>query len=242
MGQGSAFEGEDDLSDFYFFAFFYFYFFDHATDRGRHFDDGFVGFQFHHRLALGNFGAGRDHEADEITLRNVFAEFGEGEFGGGLSRRAAFAPFRRRRGRRWLGSGLRCGSLGGFDRCGLRGGLRFWRGGLRGRLGRGFRSGSIFDGEDYLADFDLVAFFDANFLHGSGHGRRYFEDGFVGFEFHDRLAGADRRARGDHEAHEVALFDIFSQLGEFEFDHRVRSFVIDSVSVIDKNQDREFRV
>ena len=81
---GSAFEREDDLSDFYLFAFFDFYFFDHAADRRWNFDDGLVGFQFHHRLAFGNFRAGSDHEADEIALRNVFAEFGESEFGGGL--------------------------------------------------------------------------------------------------------------------------------------------------------------
>ena len=50
----SAFEREDHLSDFDLLAFFYFNVFDDAADRRRNFDHGFVGFQFHDRLAFGN--------------------------------------------------------------------------------------------------------------------------------------------------------------------------------------------
>src|ERR1039458_9292623 len=81
------------------------------------------------------------------------------------------------------------------------------------------------DGEDDLADFDFVALFDFNFLDGSGHGRRHFDYGLVSFKFHDRLTSADGGSGRNHEAHEVALFDVFSQFGKFEFDHRVVPFL-----------------
>ena len=216
----SAFEREDDLSNFDLLAFFDFDVFHDAADGRRDFDYGFVGLEFHDRLAFGNFGAGRDHQTNEIALGNVFSEFGEPEFAGagklGCNRGGGSSSGRSGR---WGGH---CGRL--FLR--NRRGPGWWccsrclRGGLR----RGFCVSSI-DGKDDLADFDLVALFDLNFLDGSGDRRRHLDDGLVSFEFHDRLTGADGGSGRNHEAHEVALFDVFSQLGKFEFDHRVVPFL-----------------
>ena len=77
---GRALQREDDLADFHLVAFFYAYFLHHAAHRRRHFDDGFVGFQFHHGLAFGDFGAGRNHQAHQIALIDVFAKFRKLEF------------------------------------------------------------------------------------------------------------------------------------------------------------------
>ncbi len=122
----------------------------------------------------------------------------------------------RRRGRRHRGTGF-CGTGAGAG-AGVAAGS--WSGGRR----RGFGLSAV-DGEDDLADFDLVALFDFDFLHGSAHRRRHLDDGLVGFKFHDRLTSADGGSGRNHEAHEVALFDVFSQLGKFEFDHRVGPFL-----------------
>ena len=90
LRRASALQGEDHLADFDLLAFLYLYFVDDSADRGRNLDDGFVGFEFHHGLAFGNFGAGRDHQANEIALRNIFAKFLQ-------------AKFARRRGNPWSG-------------------------------------------------------------------------------------------------------------------------------------------
>ncbi len=93
----SAFEREDHLANFDLLAFFDFDFFDHAADRRRNFDHGFVGLEFHDRLAFGNFRAGRDHQANQIALRDVFSEFGQFEFAraGRLGRNRAWREQRR---------------------------------------------------------------------------------------------------------------------------------------------------
>ncbi len=85
----TTFEGKDDLANFDLLALLDENVFHHAGDGRRNLDDGFVGFEFHHRLTFGDFGAGRNHEANQIALIDVFAEFGEGEFGasGRVSRR-----------------------------------------------------------------------------------------------------------------------------------------------------------
>ena len=71
----STFEGEDDLSNFYFFAFFDFDFFDDACNARWDFNDRFVGLEFHDRLTFGHVCAGRDHKADEVSGVDVLAEF-----------------------------------------------------------------------------------------------------------------------------------------------------------------------
>ena len=136
-------------------------------------------------------------------------------------------------GPRWRGLGrglryglrrrLRCGGLSRGSGCLLRRTRSF---GLRARHASRFgslRASSVLDCENDLADFDLVAFFDADLLHGSADRRRHFHDGLVGFELHDRLSSADRGSGRDHQAHQVALFDVFSQLGKLEFNHCVCS-------------------
>ncbi len=52
-----------------------------AGHRRRHFDHRLVGFQFHDRLAFGNFGARRNHQPHQIALIDVLAQFGQLEFG-----------------------------------------------------------------------------------------------------------------------------------------------------------------
>jgi ribosomal protein L32 len=74
-----------------------------------------------------------------------------------------------------------------------------------------------------LANFNFVAFFDSNFLYGAAHRGRHFDNSLIRFQLHDGLAGAHRGSRRNHEANEIALFDVFSQLGKFEFNHFVCS-------------------
>ena len=158
----SAFEREDDLPNFDLLAFFDFDFFDDAADGRRDFDHGFVGLEFHDRLAFGNFGAGRDHQTNEIALGDVFSEFGELEFAraGRLGRnRGGGSRSGWRGGGRWGGH---CGRL--FLRNRRRRGCRCCSGRLRRGPRRSCGFGSV-DGEDDLADFDLVAFLDSDFLH-----------------------------------------------------------------------------
>jgi len=169
----AALQREDHLPDFDFFAFFYFDFFDHATHRGRNFHDRFVGFQLHHGLAFRDFGSRGDHQPNQIALRYIFAKLGQGELAGAglgrsLDRRSPIAAcrLRRRRCARWsrrnAGRGLwLCGACG--RRCCDRRGWRSLRGWHRRRLGRN----SIVDGENNLADFNLVAFFNTDFLNGA---------------------------------------------------------------------------
>ena len=56
-GSPGAFQREDHLPDFDLLALFDFDVLHHSGNGGRHFDDRFVGFQFHHWLAFGNLGA-----------------------------------------------------------------------------------------------------------------------------------------------------------------------------------------
>ncbi len=69
--------------------------FHHAVDGRRNFDDRFVGFQLHHWLAFGDFGAGRNHQAHQIALRDVLAEFGQFEFLGALAASLTRRPVER---------------------------------------------------------------------------------------------------------------------------------------------------
>ena len=76
----SIFHGEDHLADFYLLAFLDANFIDRAAHGRWNFDDRLVGFQFHDRLAFGDARAERDHQPDQITLINIFAEFRKLEF------------------------------------------------------------------------------------------------------------------------------------------------------------------
>jgi hypothetical protein len=48
--------------------------------RRRHFHDRLVGFELHHRLALADRCAGRDHQAHQVPLFNIFTKYGKLEF------------------------------------------------------------------------------------------------------------------------------------------------------------------
>ena len=104
-------------------------------------------------------------------------------------------------------------AAGGFGSAGLR---------LDGALvstALGFRARAIFHREDHLADFDLLAFFDPNFLDCAGHRRWNFDDGLVGFQFHHRLAFGDAGARRNHQPHQITLIDVFAEFRKLEFSH-----------------------
>ncbi len=74
-----------------------------------------------------------------------------------------------------------------------------------------------FQGENHLANFDFLAFFDPNLLDRAAYRRGNLHHGLVGFQFHHRLAFGDSRARGNHQPDKVALIDVFSQLRQSEF-------------------------
>ena len=93
------------------------------------------------------------------------------------------------------------------------------RGGALASTAFDFRARAIFHGEDHLADFYLLAFFDANFFDRAGHRRWNFDDRLVGFQFHDRLAFGDARAERDHQPDQVALVNVFAEFRKLEFCH-----------------------
>ena len=82
--------------------------------------------------------------------------------------------------------------------------------------GCGFRLRPIHR-EDHLSNFDLLALFHADLLHRPAHRRRHLDHRLVGFQLHDRLARVHFGSRLYHQAHEIALRNIFSQLRKFEF-------------------------
>src|SRR5262249_18768607 len=80
LGAAAVVDRKNDLPNFDFFALLDQDIFDSAGYRRWNFDDCFVGFKLHDRLALGDTGAGRYHEAHQVSLVDVFAKFGELEF------------------------------------------------------------------------------------------------------------------------------------------------------------------
>ena len=70
-------EREDDLPNLELVTFFDTDLFHDAANRGRHFDDSLISFEFQHRLAFRHFRSGRDHEPDEVALFNIFPKFRE---------------------------------------------------------------------------------------------------------------------------------------------------------------------
>ena len=73
--------------------------------------------------------------------------------------------------------------------------------------------------KNHLPDFYLVAFLNQNLVDRPAYRRRHFYHRLIGFEFHHRLALAHRRSRRNHQAYQVALFNVFAKRWEFEFDH-----------------------
>src|SRR4026208_1715117 len=70
------------------------------------------------------------------------------------------------------------------------------------------------------ADFYLVTSFDLDVLDDTRNRGRHFDSGFVGFELNDGLLARNRVAHLDEHPCDVALLDVFSQLGNFEFLHQ----------------------
>ena len=215
VGDYTALQRKDDLANFDLLTLFDLDLAHHAADRGRNFDNGFVGFEFHDRLTFRNARARRDHQPQQIAGVDVFSQFRQLELAGrGRSRRC----------RSLLR--LRC-NCGGWLRWGCGNwtwGNWIWGNyaGLRGRffLFRSRRrscSGSVFHSEDDLSHPQLVAFFYADFPDGARHRRRHFHNRLVGLELHHRLAFGDAGARLDHQANQVAALDVLAQFGQFEF-------------------------
>ena len=67
-GGAAALERENYLAHFDLRAFLNLDFFDRASHRRRNFHDRLVGFQFHHRLAFGDFRSRRNHEPHQVAL------------------------------------------------------------------------------------------------------------------------------------------------------------------------------
>ena len=80
-----------------------------------------------------------------------------------------------------------------------------------------WRGGATLQGENHLANFDLLAFFDPDLFHRAGHRRWNFDHGFFGLQFHHRLSFGNFRAGRNHEPHQVTLVDVFTQFRQSEF-------------------------
>ena len=103
----------------------------------------------------------------------------------------------------------------------LRLGFRLGRRGLL-RLGlpsaaAGAVAAGVVHRQDHRADLDLVALLDLDFLDDAGNRGGHFDRGLVGLELEDRLIVRDRVADLHEHAGHVALRDVFTQLGNFEF-------------------------
>jgi hypothetical protein len=68
----------------------------------------------------------------------------------------------------------------------------------------------IFDGQNGLANLDLVAGLDLDVLDLSGHRRRHLDGRLVGLELQDRLIFDQRVARFDEHAQHVAGRDVLA--------------------------------
>ena len=77
--------------------------------------------------------------------------------------------------------------------------------------------GSAFQSEDHLSNFDLLAFFYLDLFDNPADRRRHFDHGLVRFQLHHRLPFGNLGAGGDHQTHQIALRNVFSEFGEFEF-------------------------
>ena len=182
--------------------------FDHAADRGGNFDHGFVGFQFHHRLAFRNLGAGRNHEAHEIALRDVLSEFGQFEFSWAGSRNGGAAAAAERSGGcrvRWAAASVAVARLKLRQQP-----AALWAAfageGARATLPAPFSKVKItWPTLIFSPSLTRISFTDA------AHRRRHFDDRLVGFQFHHRLAFGDGRAGRNHQPDEVSLIDVFAE-------------------------------
>src|SRR6266576_526101 len=62
---------------------------------------------------------------------------------------------------------------------------------------------AVFYGEDHLADFNFLSFFDPNILDCPAHRRWNFDHCLVGFQFHHCLAFGDIGPRRNHQPDQI---------------------------------------
>src|SRR3989442_336075 len=91
--------------------------------------------------------------------------------------------------------------------------------GLRRLLRVRLRSRTRFEGEYHLPDLDGVTLLHQDIFNSSSERRRYFDHGFVGFKLDYWLAFGDLGSRGNHQAHQVALMNVFAKFRKLEFSH-----------------------
>ena len=68
-----------------------------------------------------------------------------------------------------------------------------------------------------MPDGDSVALLYEDFGDGAAYRGRDLDNGFVGFEFDDGLVFGECVADGDQNADDVAVIDVFAQVGQCKF-------------------------
>ncbi len=91
------------------------------------------------------------------------------------------------------------------------------RSGRRCRRSRRRGCGICFDFDYGLPDGDSIALLYEDFGDGAAYGGGNLDNGFVGFELDDGLVFGECVADGDQYVDDVAVFDIFAQIGQGEF-------------------------
>ena len=88
-------------------------------------------------------------------------------------------------------------------------------------VARAVRGRAVINRQDDSADLHLVASLDLDVLDDTRNRRGHFDGGLIGFELDDRLLARNGVAHLDEHTCDVALFNVFPQLGNFEFLHRL---------------------
>ena len=63
-------------------------------------------------------------------------------------------------------------------------------------------------------------------LDNTGIWRRNDDRSLIRFHFHQRLILSDPITLGDHQAHNLAFFDAFAEIGKFEVHHHFRGSLL----------------
>ena len=192
-----------------------------SCDRRRNLDRSFVGFDFEQRLFFVDLIASFDENLQQVAASDVFAQLRQLHFSGSRSASCRGSRFRllsiawrRNCGGRCTGFNAlperllnrRTSALSDSRGEGFGSSLRLWR--LRAVL---------VERNDYLADFQLLAFFDVNLAHDSAGRRWNFDSGLIGFEFEQRLVFIDLLADFDEDLEQIARADVLPQFREFHF-------------------------
>ena len=185
------------------------------------FDRSFVGFDFEQRLFFIDLIASFDENLQQVAASDVFAQLRQLHFCDSRSAGCRGSSFHLLSiAWRWCCGG-RCTGLNSLSerllnrrtsalsdssgKC-FGSALRLWR--LRAIL---------VERNDYLADFQLLAFFDVNLAHDPAGRRWNFDSGLIGFEFEQRLVLIDLLADFDEDLEQIARADVLPQFREFHF-------------------------